>query len=133
MKKAKVDGSHEFLIDKSSDRYTINGEKKDFDIQKIDASSLHIIHNHKPYQVIILTHDPQENTIQVKVNGSIYEVQLQDDSDSFNEKSGTLKRQAVDISLLKAPMPGLIVEVKVQEGQVVEKNEAVIVLKAMKM
>jgi len=34
---------------------------------------------------------------------------------------------------IKSPMPGLIVDIKVTEGQTVEKGQALIVLESMKM
>ncbi|HKK20377.1 MAG TPA: biotin/lipoyl-containing protein, partial [candidate division Zixibacteria bacterium] len=35
--------------------------------------------------------------------------------------------------LIKAPMPGLILEVKVQPGDVVKKNQPIMIVEAMKM
>jgi biotin carboxyl carrier protein len=50
----------------------------------------------------------------------------------LREVSGALKIQSGEIQL-KAPMPGLIISIPVEEGQEVSKGENLIVLESMKM
>jgi biotin carboxyl carrier protein len=40
---------------------------------------------------------------------------------------------AAKVSDIKAPMPGLIVAIKVEEGQTVAKGDPIMILEAMKM
>jgi biotin carboxyl carrier protein len=46
---------------------------------------------------------------------------------------GIQKKKYREIKVLKAPMPGLIIEINVSEGQAVKKDEPLLILKAMKM
>ena len=46
---------------------------------------------------------------------------------------GIIRAPAVQVNELKAPMPGLIVDVRVQPGQAVFKGDPLLVLEAMKM
>jgi biotin carboxyl carrier protein len=133
MIRAKVDDTHQFLIEKKDGQYTVNGQKGFFDIQKTDDHSFSILHEHRSYNVTILDYDPQIKTLQIKVNDSIHEVVLDDDQDLLLEKMGMLKKKRREIKVLKAPMPGLIVEIKVSEGQNVKKDDPLLILKAMKM
>lgn len=133
MKKVKVSDKHEFLIDKKMDSYLVNDKKEKFDIEKIEMSSFHIIHDNKPYQVDLSAYDLSEGKMVIIVNGKKYNVIVADENETLYRKIGSIKKDIPGETFLKAPMPGLIVEVKVVEGQVVEKDDTLIVLKAMKM
>jgi len=133
MKKVKVSDKHEFLTDKKMDYYLVNNKKEKFDIEKIEMSSLHIIHDNKPYQVDLSAYDLSEGKMVIIVNGKKYNVIVADENETLYRKIGSIKKDIPGETFLKAPMPGMIVEVKVVEGQVVEKDDTLIVLKAMKM
>jgi len=133
MKKVKVDDEYEFLIDKKRDYYLVNDKKQQFDVQKTSNTSLHLIYDNKPYQVDISHIDYEEKSAEIIVNGSKHKVQIQIDNQGFLKVTGPMSRQIKCVRQLKAPMPGLIVDLKVIEGQSVEKDEALVVLKAMKM
>jgi biotin carboxyl carrier protein len=133
MIKVKVDDFHQFLIEKIDDYYKVNENKEVFDIQKTSSSSFSIIYQHKSFEVSILNFDTRQKLLEVKVNGHTHKVALQDEHDLILDKMGMLKKKNREISVLKAPMPGLIIEIKVNEGQEVKKDEPLIILKAMKM
>ena len=46
---------------------------------------------------------------------------------------GMSNATATKVNELKAPMPGLIVDIRVQPGQAVQKGDPLLVLEAMKM
>jgi acetyl/propionyl-CoA carboxylase alpha subunit len=76
---------------------------------------------------------PNEDGWQVLIHGLLYPVVVVDE----NEKSlrvaagGTLTERGE--FHLKAPMPGLVVAVAVQEGQSVVKGDLLVILESMKM
>ena len=133
MIRAKVDDIHQFLIEKIHDQYTVNGEKGVFDVEQTGHLSFSIIHEHRSYQVTILSFDPQMKMMDIMVNGSTHKVTLQDEHDLLLDKMGIQKKKYREIKVLKAPMPGLIIEINVSEGQAVKKDEPLLILKAMKM
>lgn len=74
----------------------------------------------------------------VKVNGKVYEVELESVSES--QKSIAVSNpvaQAAPTSTggseVKAPMAGTILEVKVANGQQVKKGQVIAILEAMKL
>jgi len=65
--------------------------------------------------------------------GERLEVGVQDDrSKQIEALTGKARKEAVG-GAIKAPMPGLVVRVEVNEGQTVEVGEALVVVEAMKM
>ena len=65
--------------------------------------------------------------------GERFEVEVQDDrSKQIEELTGRGRKEAVG-GVLRAPMPGLVVRVEVNEGQAVEVGDGLVVVEAMKM
>ncbi len=127
-----------------TDSYKVSvNENYDFqltpnDIEELDAASnsegnTHLLVNQKSYQIEVLKSEFDEKQYSIKVNGSIYYVGIETALDQLIEKMGlSLGNDSFDDELL-APMPGIILEVNVSEGDVVEKGDHLCVLEAMKM
>jgi biotin carboxyl carrier protein len=58
---------------------------------------------------------------------------LQDKFDLLLEKMGMNNTNGGNVISIKAPMPGLIIDLKVKDGDLVKQNDPLIVLEAMKM
>ncbi|MFC3810926.1 biotin/lipoyl-containing protein [Lacihabitans lacunae] len=69
----------------------------------------------------------------VDLNGEEFLVEIKSETDLMIETLGFNSAKANKIKVLKAPMPGLVIDVFVEEGQTVAENENVLVLEAMKM
>ena len=75
----------------------------------------------------------------VFVNGNKYEVVVEEESEvavSESEKKESVKDNKNVTSegeLIKAPMPGKIIDIKVSLGDTIHKNDVLFVLEAMKM
>ena len=72
----------------------------------------------------------------VKVNGKVYEVELE----SVSESQGSIQAPAQPVAVasgaeyeLKAPMAGTILDVKVKVGDVIQEGAVVCILEAMKL
>ena len=63
----------------------------------------------------------------VNVNGSLYEIEVEEMDASAVSAAPAAGAQ------VKAPMPGNILDVKVQAGQTVKKGDVLVILEAMKM
>lgn len=118
---------------------TINGKSFACDVisTSLDTSAeskrFHVIRDNKSYDVEILEHDVAEKTLSVKVNGHTYALKVADKYDDLLRSLGMDKIAGTKVNELKAPMPGLVLDIIVSEGQEVKKGDPVVVLEAMKM
>lgn len=135
MYKAKVNGHFEFDLDldQNARKGTLNGENINIDIAQGLNNQASIIYNHNSYNVELLDIDRSIKTASIKVNGNTYQVELRDKMDQLLESLGMDIAASNVVKELKAPMPGLVIEIKVTPGQEVKEGEALLVLEAMKM
>lgn len=128
MVQATVNGK-QFVVEGN----TVNGEELAIDLQQITGRDAHVLLNHQSFNTTIISYDAAEKKAVVRVNGNDYEVSLKDQTDLLLDKLGLNNVRTAKINQLKAPMPGLIVNISATEGQSLKKGDAVLVLEAMKM
>lgn len=69
----------------------------------------------------------------VEINGERFQVQIKSELDLILDNMGLNKPKLSKIKSIKAPMPGLVIEINVEAGQTVHENESILILEAMKM
>lgn len=92
-----------------------------------------VLFRNKKYQFQLLAHDVQKKQMQLKVNGRIHQVTLEDSYDLLVKKMGFSNVAVHKVNEIKAPMPGLVVKILVEIGDEVEAGTPLLVLEAMKM
>ncbi len=132
MQKATVSGK-EFEIISNDQGFVVNGKSIEWDLVKISDGYFHILHQHKSYKAEIVKHDSSTKTFVIKINGHTYSVGLKDQFDLLLEKMGMSAAASTKINSIKAPMPGLIIDLKVKTGDVVKAGDQLLILEAMKM
>ena len=105
----------------------------ELDIIASSNGTFHILKNQKAYNVEIESIDYLKKTFCFKVNGSIYTANISDKYDRLIDQLGMKVGVVQHSGDVKAPMPGLVVEVPVVVGQTVAKGDKVLILEAMKM
>lgn len=111
----------------------VDGKSIDADVISSGRDSYHIIRNNKSYRAEILDMDLKKKTFSVLVNDNFYQIKIKDKNDLLLKELGMDRSSTQKVGDIKAPMPGLVVEVKVKSGDEVEKDQSLIVLEAMKM
>lgn len=111
----------------------ISGKKVDWDIVSLSGGKKNIIINNANYNVEIQSVDIQQKRVSLSVNGKSYSFRIREEIDIQLNSMGMLNHKQIKVDNIKAPMPGLVVKIMVEEGQEVEKGDAIIVLEAMKM
>jgi biotin carboxyl carrier protein len=125
---------HKVVFDhKSAWTGTINDKPFSCDVISPESQKFHVIRDHQSYEIEIVEADIEAKTMLLKVNGHSYPVSVADKFDELLASMGMDKAANKKVNELKAPMPGLVLNVLVNEGQEVKKGDAIIVLEAMKM
>lgn len=112
---------------------TLNGKSFEWDIAKEKAGRFHVLKDNKSYTIEVIHSDPIEKKCTLKVNGNTYTFELKDKFDELLKNLGLDKLVGNVARELKAPMPGLVLELLIKEGDVLKKGDPVLVLEAMKM
>jgi biotin carboxyl carrier protein len=122
-----------FEINSTEEGFSVNGEPLSWDIVKISEGYFHIIHEYKTYRAEVVKTDLKTKTFHIKVNGTVYPVEVKDKFDLLLEKMGMNNMAAGKVNNIKAPMPGLIIDLKIKEGDTVKSGDPLLILEAMKM
>jgi biotin carboxyl carrier protein len=133
--KVKVNGNSEWTIEPSGKKDasgTINGGVYTLDLLRIKPGSLHVLRNNRSYTVEILKTDPNAKSVLMLINGNKYQVELRDKYDELLNSLG-MNLTARVVKEMKAPMPGMVLDILVKAGDEVSKDQPLIVLEAMKM
>lgn len=125
--------SQTFDIQLDKNEISVNSEPFSWDMVEIKEGNFHVIHNHKSYSAEVLEADYQTKSFLIKINNKKYSVGLKDRFDILLDQLGMSDTKSAKVNDLKAPMPGLIVDIKVQVGDTVKKGDTILILEAMKM
>ena len=131
MLKVKVNQKFDYTID--PEKNTINEKDLSCDIIEVKSGSFHVISNARSYSADVVKADPVTKTFVISVNGNKYTVVVKDKFDELLKSLGMDNLGSGKVNEVKAPMPGLVLEIRVNEGDIVKKGDAIVVLEAMKM
>lgn len=123
--KVKVNDTFEFDFNTES--------TSKLDAVSVEKSKFHILQKNLPYKAEIISSHFYQKKYTVKVNNNIYQVAISNPLDILIKDLGFEVGVSKVIKLLKAPMPGLILEINVEVGQTVNENDNLLILTAMKM
>jgi biotin carboxyl carrier protein len=123
--KVNVNDSFQFDFDKE--------QVSQLDAVSIEANKFHVLHQNTPYKAEIVSADFNQKSYTVKVNNNSYTVAISDALDILIKKMGFEVGATKQVNAIKAPMPGLILEISVTVGQEVKENDSLLILEAMKM
>lgn len=110
---------------------SIDGNRVNADLQvSLDGTLYSLLVDGKSYG---LRMQPLDDCYRVQIGGELHDVEIMDErTHRMAGLRGALGGQSGDV-IMKAPMPGVIVEVPVSEGDEIAKGDTVIVLESMKM
>ena len=106
-----------------------------YEILEVNYSNKEIIlfKDQKKFKCKILKYNYEDQSYVVKVNGNISTIRIIKPAEKTAEKIGINKNAGLNVNTLKAPMPGLILEILVTKSVTVKKGDPIIILEAMKM
>jgi biotin carboxyl carrier protein len=122
----------EFLVEMLDEKHiSVDGKTYEVDFESVSGQPVYsLIVDGRSHESYI---QPGDEAWQVLLRGRLYQVIVE------NEREKRLRAAAgggvaeTGEFHLKAPMPGLVVTVQVEEGQAVKKGQVLIILESMKM
>jgi biotin carboxyl carrier protein len=132
MYKASVNNTT-FEIEPRDEGFFVNEKLVLWDVEKLNDGHFHVIYGQKSFRVEVVKTDFTTKSFTVKVNGRSYQIGLKDQFDLLLEKMGMNSGQTAKINIIKAPMPGLIIDLKIKDGDAVKAGDTLLILEAMKM
>lgn len=124
---------HLFEIAMSDNGFLANGKEIRWDIAHIQEGYFHILLDGKSYRAELVEKETGNKHFTVKVNGRLYPVILKDRLDILLEQMGMNTNAGARVNNVRAPMPGLIIQLKVKDGDSVKAGDTLLILEAMKM
>ncbi|RRO13550.1 biotin/lipoyl-containing protein [Flavobacteriaceae bacterium 14752] len=121
---------------KVNDEYEFEFSEEDItnqDIIDISENSFHLLLQNQSHQLEVIKRDLLQKVYHIKINSNLYEVKISNTLDLLIKELGLSLGKAQLENEIKAPMPGVILEINVEEGQSVKAGESLLVLEAMKM
>lgn len=120
-------------IERNLIRGTINNKPITTEIEQTHRFEYYLKYNNKPFNVLILKINKDEKKLTIKINGKRTELIVKDKFDLLLQKLGMDQLMQKKTESIKAPMPGLVLNILVSEGQAVKKGDTILILEAMKM
>lgn len=103
------------------------------DIIQKSPTEFNIIKEHRSVNAKLIGSDAPGKKISVEVDGETFEVEIKDELDQMLDVMGFGKATTKLIKEIKAPMPGMVLEIVVTDGQEVNEGDKILILGAMKM
>jgi biotin carboxyl carrier protein len=128
---AAIDG-REFMIEILDEGHIlVDGQPQTVDFISVGGGLIYsLLVGGESFEVHVY---PEEDVWQVIVQGSQYTARVEDERERrLKAASGSRVAEQGEIQV-KAPMPGLVVAIPVQEGDEVKKGDVLVVLESMKM
>jgi biotin carboxyl carrier protein len=120
-------GPNEYKVDISNDQFLVNGQPMDLKLRQLNEQGLFLLQKGNR-KLEMLLHAKDRNQVAVSVNRRHVVVQVEKNESAKGRSSANASEGS-----LSAPMPGTVIQILVQEGQMVEKGDVVATLESMKM
>ncbi len=132
MKYITTINEHEYLVDILDDhRVVVNGVCYVVDFESVSGQPVFsLLVDGKSYEAYVYESD---SDLEVLVNGALYTAAVVDEREHrLRSAFGSGPVQSGEF-YLKAPMPGLVIDIPVEDGQKIGEGDVLLILESMKM
>ena len=128
---ATVNENEYEIVIEGEDTVIVNGERHNIDFQYMNGGGvLSLLFNNRSLEAVV---NEDDETWEVLTKGELYTVKVQDErAYRLAQARGTAGAVTGEVTV-NSPMPGLIVNVTISEGESVQKGDKVVILESMKM
>jgi biotin carboxyl carrier protein len=103
------------------------------DLATISPTEFNCLKDNQSVNAQLVQANLLNKTFTIETGGETYEVSIKDELDQQLEQMGFGAASGKQVKEIKAPMPGLVLEISVSEGQQVKEGDRILILEAMKM
>jgi len=121
-------GEREYQVKLHKGKLTVDGEPVDVRLTALNGSGMHLLRRNRRALELHFSYQ-DARTYQVMVEGHVLEAEVRHAGRGSNKP----RSRAAEEGALIAPMPGIVVDVHVDEGEQVEKGQILVVVESMKM
>ena len=131
MAKVSIDNEWIEILRAEDGTLSIDGQCLDYDLIRMSKSQYHLLLNNRSFTIEVLDR-ARNGALSLSINGRVLQGRLSYKIEQLLKSMGmeTGKKIQKDV---KAPMPGLVLDVLVGQGDTVEEGQDLIILEAMKM
>ena len=108
-------------------------KESEIDIREIGDKVYSVIWNRKSYEIIVIDIDYDSKSISLSIDGRKTDIKVSNKMDLLLERMGIDMSTSKKMTILKSPMPGLVIDWFVKEGDEVKEGDKLLILEAMKM
>ncbi len=130
---AKIEVNHNsFSVSRENDQLTLDNIPVEYDIIQLPDGRYSLVMDNNSYMVEIVNKETASGKLTLRIDNRLVETTL------HNKLAELLKSMGMEsgkkkLKDLKAPMPGLVLDVLVGSGEQVSEGQDLLVLEAMKM
>lgn len=123
-----------FKVKANQFEFSFSGEEIDAaDFIQRSPVDFNLIKDHRSVNAKLIETDRPAKKLTIEVEGDKFEIEIREELDQMLEKMGFGLVSNKHIKEIKAPMPGLVLEIHVSDGQAVQEGVKILILGAMKM
>lgn len=119
------------FVPEGADWAEIDGQKMHYSVHTFDAHTTYVRVGLRLYRIDNVTNHGRD--VEFSVDGRMVTGEVLDEQSLLMQKLGFKPSSGHTDGLLLSPMPGKILELLVEVGQEVEKDQPLVILEAMKM
>ncbi|MFZ2898198.1 MAG: biotin/lipoyl-containing protein [Saprospiraceae bacterium] len=108
-------------------------ELEELDRVQTGEDAIHVLKDARSYEVKVLETDFPGKKLTIQVNGNVYVAEISDPYDQLVNRMGLTLDMQHKVDEIRAPMPGLVLQILAGPGDEVKRGEALLILEAMKM
>jgi biotin carboxyl carrier protein len=114
--------------------FELNTDKlKELDLVSNGELTYHLLDKNKSFQVGVIQADFNKKEYIISLNSKTYNLKISDALDIMIEEMGYSFNGSKKLNAIHAPMPGIIIDLEVKQGDKVKEGDSILILEAMKM
>lgn len=103
------------------------------DLLQLSPAQFNLIKDHRSVNGKMVETDATGKKLKIETEGEIVDIEIKDELDQVLDQMGFGSGSSKQIKEIKAPMPGLVLEIAVVDGQDIKEGDKILILEAMKM